>query len=106
MNRDRVVTAATVALAVALFAVSVLAAYFALREGEGLVTPILSVYLTGLLLAGVLRGTMDTPRWQLAFFAGVAVWGGYEYATAGEVFALLLAGVAVVMVLVAGFDSG
>lgn len=104
MNRDRVVTTATTALAVALFAVSVLAAYFALREGESLVTPILSVYLTGLLLVGVLRDAMAAPGWQLAFFAGVAVWGGYEYATAGEVFALLLAAVAVVMVVVAGSD--
>ncbi len=85
-------------LAGVLFALSAVGLAVAVQDGEGLVSAGFAVYLTGLLLAGVLRDAIDTRNWQLAFFAGVAVWGGYEYLVDGDLFSLLLAVVGVVMI--------
>lgn len=98
MDRVRAVELATKLLAAVLFAVSALGLVVSVREGEGLLSSLFAVYLTGLLLAGVLRDVIDTKNWQLAFFGGVAVWGGYEYAATGDLFSLLLAVLGVVMV--------
>lgn len=98
MDRDRLVELATQLLAALLFAVSFLGLVVAVQEGEGIVSAAFAVYLTGLLLGGVLRDSIDTQSWQLAFFGGVAVWGGYEYVTTSDLFSLLLAVVGVVMV--------
>ncbi|WP_128476430.1 hypothetical protein [Halorussus pelagicus] len=98
MDRDRLVTLATTAFAAALFGLSSLGLVVALRSGEDILSALFAVYLTGLLLGGVLRGAMDARGWQVAFFGGVALWGGYEYATAGDLVSLLLAVLGVVMV--------
>ncbi|UPW01136.1 hypothetical protein M0R88_03300 [Halorussus gelatinilyticus] len=98
MDRNRLVTLATKAFAAALFVLSALGLVVAVRTGDGIVSAGFAVYLTALLLGGVLRDTMDTRNWQVAFFGGVALWGGYEYATAGDLFSLLLAVLGVVMV--------
>lgn len=100
MDRDRVIGLAAKVLAGVLFAVSLLGVVGSALAGDtaGLVTGLFAVYLTGLLFVGVLRGTTQTQFWQVAFFAGVAVWGGYEYATQGDFVSLLLAVVGVVMV--------
>lgn len=98
MDRNRLVTAATKAFAAVLFLLSFAGLVVAVQTGEGIVSALFAVYLTALLLAGVFRDAMDTRNWQVAFFAGVALWGGYEYATAGDLFSLLLAVLGVVMV--------
>jgi hypothetical protein len=98
VDRARAVELATELLAAVLFAASVLGLVLSVREGEGSVSSLFAVYLTGLLLGGVLRDAIETRNWQLAFFGGVAVWGGYEYAAAGDLFSLLLAVLGVVMV--------
>lgn len=106
VNRNRAVYAAVLALAVVLFVLSLLGTYLALQEGgEGLASSLLGLYLTGLLLAAVLRDSMQTRGWRIAFFAGVAVWGGYEYfAGDGSLLSLLLGAVGVVMVLANALD--
>jgi len=106
MNRTRLVELATKLLAGGLFAVSALGLIFSVQQGDtdGVVTGLFAVYLTGLLLAGALRDGMNDRRWQLAFFGGVAVWGGYEYAMTGDLFSLLLAGIGVLMVAVNALD--
>ncbi len=98
MDRNRLVTTATKAFAAVLFLLSVAGLVVAVRTGEGIVSALFGVYLTGLLVGGIFRNAMDTRNWQVAFFAGVALWGGYEYATAGDLFSLLLAVLGVVMV--------
>ena len=98
MDRDRLVALVTTAFAAGLFVLSFLGLVVAVQTGEDVLSALFAVYLTGLLLGGVLRGTMDARGWQVAFFGGVAVWGGYEYATAGDLFSLLLAVLGVVMV--------
>lgn len=100
MNRTRAIELATRLFATVLFVVSLLGLVVSIRESDtdGIVSGAFAVYLTGLLLAGVVRDAIDTRGWQLAFFGGVAVWGGYEYATVGDVFSLLLAVAGVVMV--------
>jgi len=98
VDRDRAVEVATQLLAAVLFAVSVLGLVVSVQEGEGIVSAAFAVYLTGLLLGGVLSDRIDTRNWQLAFFGGVAVWGGYEYVTSGDLFSLLLAVLGVVLV--------
>ncbi|MFC4447658.1 hypothetical protein [Halorussus aquaticus] len=98
MDRDRAVELATILLAGVLFVLSAIGLVVAVRGGDGVVSALFGVYLTGLLLAGVLRDATNARGWQLAFFGGVAVWGGYEYATAGDLFSLLLAVVGVAMV--------
>lgn len=100
MNRDRAIEIVAELFAAALFVLSLLGAYVAFRDGDfgGFVTSAFAVYLTGLLLGGTLLEVTRTRGWQIAFFAGVAVWGGYEYATGGGVFSLLLAAMGVVMV--------
>lgn len=85
-------------LASVLFLLSAAGLAAAVQGGEGVVSALFGVYLTGLLLAGVLRDAIDTRNWQVAFFAGVAVWGGYEYLVDGDLFSLLLAVVGVVMI--------
>lgn len=98
MNRDRAVELATKLLAAVLFAVSVLGLVVSVQEGEGLLSSLFAVYLTGLLLGGVLGDRINSRGWQLAFFGGVAVWGGYEYLTDGDLFSLLLAVLGIVLV--------
>ncbi|WP_115863016.1 hypothetical protein [Halorussus litoreus] len=107
MNRTRLVEVATRLLAAGLFAVSVLGLVFSFQQGDtdGVVTGLFAVYLTGLLLAGTLRDGMNDRRWQLAFFGGVGVWGGYEYATTGDLFSLLFAGIGVLMVVANLLDA-
>jgi hypothetical protein len=98
VNRDRLVELVVQLFAALLFGISALGLVFALRGGEGIVTPLFAVYLTGMLLGGVLWNAARTQVWQLAFFGGVALWGGWEYATTGDWFSLLLAVMGVVMV--------
>ncbi|MFC7082466.1 hypothetical protein [Halorussus caseinilyticus] len=98
MNRDRAVELATTLLAGVLFVLSAAGLAVAVQSGDGLVSAVFGVYLTALLLAGVLRDIIDTPRWQVAFFAGVAVWGGYGYLTTGDLLSALLAVAGVVIV--------
>ena len=98
MNRDRAVELLVQLFAAGLFAVSALGLVFALQEGEDVVTSLFAVYLTGLLFAGVLRDATRTKPWQLGFFGGVALWGGWEYAATGDWLSLLLAALGVVMV--------
>ncbi|WP_137284816.1 hypothetical protein [Halorussus salinisoli] len=99
MDRDRALELTTTLLAGLLFVLSAAGLAVSVRTGEGVVSSLFAVYLTGLLLGGVLRDAIDTRNWQLAFFGGVAVWGGYEYATSGDLFSLLLAVLGVVMVV-------
>jgi hypothetical protein len=98
VNRDRAVELASKVLAGGLFVVSVAGLAVSLTSGEDLATALFSVYLTGLLVVGVFRDVTDERNWQLAFFGGVALWGGYEYLTVGDLFSLLLAVVGIVMV--------
>jgi ABC-type multidrug transport system permease subunit len=98
VDRDRIVEVAAQLLAGVLFAVSFLGLVVAVQENEGIVSAVFAVYLTGLLLGGVLLDSIDARNWQLAFFGGVAVWGGYEYAISGDLFSLLLAVLGVVLV--------
>jgi hypothetical protein len=99
VDRDRVVELVVRLFAGLLFGISVLGLVFALRDGEGIVTPLFAVYLTGVLLGGVLWNATRTPVWQLTFFGGVALWGGWEYAATGDWFSLLLAVIGVLMVV-------
>lgn len=106
MDRDRVIEAATGVLAAILFVLSLFGTYVSLRDGSGVVTALLGVYLTGLLLAAVFRDSMQTRGWRVAFFAGVAAWGGYEYlAGDGSVFSLLFAAIGVAMVVASALDT-
>ncbi|WP_132059739.1 hypothetical protein [Halorussus amylolyticus] len=105
MNRNRVIEVVVRMFVVALFALSVAGAFVAVQEGEGVISALFGVYLTGLLLVAVVRDSMQTRNWRLAFFAGVAVWGGYEYATTGSTFSLVLAGLGVLMVVANAFDG-
>ncbi|WP_435176010.1 hypothetical protein [Halorussus sp. AFM4] len=98
MIRTPAVELAAKGLAGVLFALSLLGLAAAVQRGDGVVTALFGVYLTGLLLAGVLRDATNTREWQLAFFGGVAVWSGWEYATSGDLVSLLLAAMGVVMV--------
>lgn len=100
MNTSRALGLASTLFAGALLALSLLGALVTFRDGdtEGFVSALFGIYLTGFLLAGLLRDEMQTRDWQLAFFGGVAVWGGYEYASDGDLFSLLLAVAGVVMV--------
>ncbi|UPV75062.1 hypothetical protein M0R89_03095 [Halorussus limi] len=98
MDRDRLVDLATKAFVAALFVLSSLGLVVAVRTGGGVVSAAFAVYLTALLFGGVFRDAMDARGWQVAFFGGVALWGGYEYATTGDLFSLLLAVLGVVMV--------
>ena len=98
MDRDRLVGLAAKGLAGVLLALSLLGLVVAVQAGDGVVTAAFGVYLTGLLFAGVLRDVTNTRSWQLAFFGGVAVWGGWEYVASGDLLSLLLAALGVVMV--------
>lgn len=98
MDRNRLVALASKVLAALLFALSALGLVVAVQEGTGVVSALFAVYLTGLLVVGVFRNLTNATAWQLAFFAGVAVWGGWEYAATGDLFSLLLAVLGVVMV--------
>ena len=81
-----------------LFGLSLAGAVVAVQGGEGVLSALFGVYLTGLLVVGVVRDSMQTRNWQIAFFTGVAVWGGYDYVTTGGVFSLVLAALGVLMV--------
>lgn len=91
-------TLATKVLASVLFVLSAAGLAVAVQESEGVVSALFGVYLTGMLVVGVFRDATDTRDWQLAFFGGVAAWGGWEYAVDGDLFSLLLAALGVVMV--------
>ncbi|NHN59890.1 MULTISPECIES: hypothetical protein [Halorussus] len=104
MGRDRLVGLAAKGLAGVLFALSLIGLAFAVQTGDDLVTALFGAYLTGLLFAGVLRDATNARSWQLAFFGGVAVWGGWEYAASGDLVSLLLAAMGVVMVAVAALN--
>jgi len=105
VNRDRAVEIAVGVFVTALFVLSAAGVYGAVLEGEGLVSALFGVYLTGLLLLAVLRDSMQTRGWRLAFFAGVAVWGGYEYVAGdGSVLSLALAAIGVAMVAANALD--
>lgn len=86
--------------ATVLFAVSLAGAFVAVQAGEGVISALFGVYLTGLLVVAVVRDSMQNRNWRIAFFAGVAVWGGYDYATTGGAFSLVLAAMGVLMVAV------
>ncbi|MFC4550899.1 MULTISPECIES: hypothetical protein [Halorussus] len=105
MNRPRAVDLAAKLLAAVLFALSLAALAFAVRGGttDELVTALLGTYLTGALAVGVFRDLTDTRGWRIAFFSGVTVWAGYDYATGGDAFALVLLVVGVAMVAAAAF---
>jgi len=105
VNRDRAVEIAAGVFVTALFVLSAAGVYGAVLEGEGLVSALFGVYLTGLLLLAVLRDAMQTRGWRLAFFSGVAVWGGYEYVAGdGSVLSLALAAIGVAMVVANALD--
>ncbi|WP_134671335.1 hypothetical protein [Halorussus marinus] len=105
MNRDRAVEIAVGVFVTALFVLSAFGVYGAVLEGEGVLSALFGVYLTGLLLFAVLRDSMRTRGWRLAFFSGVAVWGTYEYFAAdGGVLSLALAAIGVVMVAANAID--
>ena len=109
VTRTRAIDIAARAFAGLLFLVSLVAFGAAVRNGGGthdLVVGLLSVYLTGALAVGVFRDRTDSRGWRIAFFGGFAVWAGYDYATGGGAFALLLLVVGVLMVAasVLGFE--
>ncbi|USZ67575.1 hypothetical protein NGM10_12660 [Halorussus salilacus] len=106
MNRTRVVELATGVLVAVLFTLSLAGTYVAVQEGTGVVSALLGVYLTGMLVAAVALDAMRARWWRIAFFAGVAVWGGYEYATTGGAFAAVLAAMGLVMVAASLWGEG
>ncbi len=86
-------------LASVLFLLSAAGLAVAVQTDEGILSALFGVYLTGLLVVGVFRDLVDAKNWQVAFFGGVAIWGGYEYLVGGDRFSLLLAVLGVVMVV-------
>lgn len=109
MTRTRAIDLAARAFAGLLFLVSLVAFVLAVRDGAGMedvVVGLLSVYLTGTLAVGVFRDRTESRGWRVAFFGGFAVWAGYDYATGGGAFALLLLVVGALMVAasVLGFE--
>lgn len=98
MNRTRVVEVVVRLLVTVLFVLSLAGAFVAVREGEGVISALFGVYITGLLFVAVVRDSMRDRRWRIAFFSGVAFWGGYEYVATGGVFSLVLAAMGVLLV--------
>ena len=90
-----------------LFAVALAAAAMSVREGgiDALATSASSLYITGVLAVGVLRGITDTRRWRLAFFGGMVVFGLVEYAASSEWFDLLLVAAGAGMLVGDAFDQ-
>ncbi|NEU55818.1 hypothetical protein [Halorussus sp. MSC15.2] len=86
-----------------LFLVALAAAVSQVLAGDfatdSLLTSVASLYVTGTLAVGVLRGATATRRWQAAFFGGLVVFSLAQYLTSGDRFHLLsmVAGAAMIL---------
>ena len=89
-------------VAVAFLVALSIAASAALLTNEGL-TPavvgnvVVTVYISGLVVYGIVRDAMDTRRFRLALYVGVVLWGAERLLSGGESpvsYALLLGGAA------------